>query len=54
MKGKLGEIIANSPQICHNSFAAGSTITNYSGLSAKNEKQISETPFHERQMRLFE
>lgn len=46
-------MITNSPQISHNSFAAGLPITNYSGLSAKPEKQVSEVPFHERQLRLF-
>jgi hypothetical protein len=62
MRGKLSEMIANSPTIAHNahnlseprspglqgSFLASNTLSNYSGVGGR------EVPYHERQMRLFE
>jgi len=62
MKDKLNDMIHNTPTLTHHnaeytrnfiqpqtSFLTSNTLSNYSGVSVK-----SETPYHDRQMRLFE
>jgi hypothetical protein len=62
MKDKLNDMIHNTPTITHRnaeyarnfiqpqtSFLTSNTLSNYSAVSVK-----SETPYHDRQMRLFE
>ena len=46
-------MISNIPQVCQNSFVANNTLTNYSGLSVKNERE-REGQYPEREMKLFE
>ena len=62
MKDKLNDMIHNTPTITHRNaeyarnfiqpqtlFLTSNTLSNYSAVSVK-----SETPYHDRQMRLFE
>lgn len=52
MRGKLSDMIANSPQICHNSFI--SNPTHHNAFSAKLEREKPEGQPQDRQLRLFE